>query len=325
MIYYNNNLEITTCPYAFLLLDKEINSLNKKAAVMSLVEYQNFSGSTDTVDLLFLHEWSGWAKILSNLPANAVVFYYDYNYLNVIDTNIFYYPQWLFYVANIENTNFITPDYLFSCACRNFNNGRPGKIYNYQMLKKKLYFDKILFTKFKSIEPFELHALPEMRDSNFKLIVDDFLLDYANWQKMNSSELDLVTSMSILDLDVYKKSLFHIIAETATYQSSLSEKTFKVFAAGQIPIMCGPQYAIKHLRKLGFDVFDDIIDHSYDNILDWKNRIDAMHKSLDKLAELDLNILLPQTHNRRIKNQQYLKSKNLHKMLLDSIIKRLFR
>ena len=220
MIYYNNNLEITTCPYSFLFLDKEINSLNKKVAIMSLVEYQNFSGPMDTVDLLFLHEWSGWAKIPSNLPANAVVFYYDYNYLNVIDTNIFYYPQWLFYVANIENTNFITPDYLFSCACRNFNNGRPGKIYNYQMLKKKSYFNKILFTKFKSIEPFELYALPEMRDFNFKLIVDDFLLDYDNWQKMGELGLDLVTSMSILDLDVYKKSLFHIIAETATHQAT---------------------------------------------------------------------------------------------------------
>jgi hypothetical protein len=325
MIYYNNNLEIINCPYAFLSLDKEINLLDKKVAIMPLVDYQHFSKLTDAVDLLFLHEWSGWAKIPSNLPANVFVFYYDYNYLNVIDTNIFYFPQWLFYVANTKNTGNITTDYLFSCACRNFNNGRPNKIYNYQMLKNKLYFDKILFTKFKSIEPFELYALPEIQDVEFNLIVDKFLIDYNGWQKMDGAGLDLVTSMSAMDLNVYKKSLFHIIAESATHQPALSEKTFKVFAVGQIPIMCGPRYAIQHLRELGFDVFDDIVDHSYDGILDWKTRINAMHTSLDKLAELDINIILDQTHIRRTKNKQHLKSKKLHKILLDPIINQLTR
>lgn len=326
MIYYNKNLEIIDCPYGFSKLDQLINLIDKKVVVMSLDEYQSFSKITNTVDLLFLYEWSGCASIPVNLPANAKIFYYDYTYLDVENTNIFYYPQWLFYVADIEFVNDISTDYMFSCASRNFNNGRPGKIYNYQQLKKKPYWDNILFTKFKSIEPFEFYALKEMRqDLDFKQIVEEFLIDYNSWQSMDSKGLDLITSMSLLDISVYKKSLFHIVAETYIHQSILSEKTFKVFASGQIPIMCGAKHAIKHLRELGFDMFDDIIDHSYDNIDNWQQRIESMHTSLDKLIMIDHKLLLEQTSDRRIKNQQHLKSTDLHKRLLNPIVKRLFR
>jgi hypothetical protein len=324
MIYYNKNLEVISCPYGISFLDNEIKLLNKTAMVMSLAEYKNFSNLTNTVDLLFLYEWSGWLPIPQNLADNTFVFYYDFTQIDSLDKNIFYYPHWLFYVANIESNNDITTDYLFSCACRNFNNGRPGKIYNYQLLKNKNYFNDIFFTKFKSIEPFEFHSLPEVQDEEFSLIINDFLEDYKNWQPMNYDELDLVRSMGTVDLDVYKKSLFHIVAETSIDQTLLSEKTFKVFLSGQIPIMCGPQNAIKHLRDLGFDVFDDIIDHSYDSILHWKERILGMHTCLDSLAKLDHHILLEETYNRRIKNQQHLKSKELHKKLLDPIAKQLF-
>jgi hypothetical protein len=131
--------------------------------------------------------------------------------------------------------------------------------------------------------------------------------------------------MTTTDLDVYKKSLFSIIAETYIHNTILSEKTFKIFAVGQIPIMCGAQHAIKHLRQLGFDVFDDIVDHSYDEIADWQDRIIAMHNCLDKIVQLDHAVLLEKTYDRRLKNIQHLRSKKLHKMLLESIVKQITR
>jgi hypothetical protein len=274
--------------------------------------------------MIFLHEWSGFCYP-SNLPtATTYVFHYDYTKADNI--NIFYYPQWLFYISNVIN-KYVDPDttYPFACACRNFNNGRPGKIYNYQQLKSKTYYNDILITKFKSIEPFEMYALPETKDPIFRQLVDDFLLDYYTWQSLNYGELELVQSMTTINLDVYRKSLFNIIAETSVHHTILSEKTFKVFASGQIPIMCGPKGAIDHLRKLGFDVFDDIVDHSYDFIENWQQRIDIMHTSLDKLVELDHKVLLDQTRDRRIKNQQYLRSVNLHNTLLDPIVKQIIR
>jgi hypothetical protein len=155
-----------------------------------------------------------------------------------------------------------------------------------------------------------------------------FTEEYDSWQLMDSDEatntgLDLVTSMNSTNYDVYKTSLFHIVAETSVNKSLLSEKTYKIFAVGQIPIMCGPQHAISHLRDIGFDVFDDIVDHSYDNIQDNKARIDAMHEVLDYIATLDHAKLLINTTDRRLHNFNHLKSTNLKESLLKLIVSRL--
>lgn len=64
------------------------------------------------------------------------------------------------------------------------------------------------------------------------------------------------------------KSVINIVHDTNDNQHDrilLTEKTFKTFAWHQIPIfVCTPGH-VKMVRELGFDLFDDIIDHSYDS------------------------------------------------------------
>ena len=63
------------------------------------------------------------------------------------------------------------------------------------------------------------------------------------------------------------RSLVSIINETNDNQFTgilLSEKSFKVFAWHQIPIFVSTPGHVNTIRSLGFDVFDDIFDHSYD-------------------------------------------------------------
>lgn len=63
------------------------------------------------------------------------------------------------------------------------------------------------------------------------------------------------------------KSLISVVNETNGYDHTgifLTEKTFKVFAWHQIPIFVATPGHVKVVRELGFDLFDDIIDHSYD-------------------------------------------------------------
>jgi hypothetical protein len=133
----------------------------------------------------------------------------------------------------------------------------------------------------------------------------------------------LVRSLWTFDLDVYKDSLFHIVAETLVESPYISEKTYKIINAGQIPIMCGPKGAIQHLRNLGFDVFDDIVDHSYDNIDNWKLRITTMHKSLDKISMLNHEQIKFDTYQRRLYNQQRLTSIELQQLIFKPIITQL--
>ena len=63
------------------------------------------------------------------------------------------------------------------------------------------------------------------------------------------------------------KSFVSIVHETNNYEHTgifLTEKSFKVFAWHQIPIFVATPGHVQVVRELGFDVFDDIIDHSYD-------------------------------------------------------------
>ena len=63
------------------------------------------------------------------------------------------------------------------------------------------------------------------------------------------------------------ESLLAIVNETHEFNDAnvqLSEKSFKHFAWHQIPIFNASRGHVEVVRNLGFDVFDDIIDHSYD-------------------------------------------------------------
>lgn len=66
----------------------------------------------------------------------------------------------------------------------------------------------------------------------------------------------------------------------------LTEKTVKAYAFKQLPIWFAPQYFVKYQRDLGFDVFDDIIDHySYDKIVHPYDRIPLIVGELKKLVD----------------------------------------
>ena len=78
-------------------------------------------------------------------------------------------------------------------------------------------------------------------------------------------------------------ALVNIICETTEDEShpiNLSEKTFKAFAWHQIPIWhAGPNH-VRETRNLGFDVFDDIINHDYDLVTSYVDRKNKLIESL---------------------------------------------
>jgi hypothetical protein len=105
--------------------------------------------------------------------------------------------------------------------------------------------------------------------------------------------------------DAYQASYINIITETMVRDTIfISEKTWKSVASGQLFFMVGCLGTIRYLRELGVDVFDDIVDHSYDQESDWISRIDRMHDSLDQLMQQDLPTIYEQTKDRRQRNQE---------------------
>jgi len=106
-------------------------------------------------------------------------------------------------------------------------------------------------------------------------------------------------------IDLYKKAPVNVVTETLYYESRgiLTEKLLQAFGALQIPIIIGHRGAVEDARRYGFDMFDDIVDNSFDNMsndIRWREAIDLNKHILRN--EFNYEDLLP----RLKKNQEYL-------------------
>lgn len=83
----------------------------------------------------------------------------------------------------------------------------------------------------------------------------------------------------------YSTTVVEICNETYFEEPShmLTEKTLNMILGCNFPILLCGQGSVEHLESLGFDVFRDIVDHSYDNIQDPMARL---------TSAVDLNIKL---------------------------------
>ena len=95
---------------------------------------------------------------------------------------------------------------------------------------------------------------------------------------------------------IYDHTWINIVTETQYTESPgiISEKTIFALISGQIPIIIGYQGIVEDCRRLGFDMFDDIVDHSYDNMEDgyrWRRALELNQHLLESTS--DLSHLLP--------------------------------
>ena len=106
--------------------------------------------------------------------------------------------------------------------------------------------------------------------------------------------VDGVLTDRVKEFDVanpkFHSCLFNIAAETSSQSEAnwrsvfLTEKTWKAIMQRQIPIWYGVPGLVEHVRSLGFDTFDDILDHHYDAIQDETQR----HQSVfDLIVQLN--------------------------------------
>jgi hypothetical protein len=96
---------------------------------------------------------------------------------------------------------------------------------------------------------------------------------------------------------IFHSCLFNMVVESSSQSDPgiwrsifLTEKTFKAFGLRQIPIWFAVPGLVAEVRKLGFDMFDDIVDHSYDCVEDEPQRFAQVFDQIEKLnSQLDLS------------------------------------
>jgi hypothetical protein len=144
---------------------------------------------------------------------------------------------------------------------------------------------------------------PPVATRGFPILIDRSEVSWTQQRDINFPELD--------------GALYNVICETAYepepgifqlthhHKPGMTEKSYKCFALYQIPIWVAPYRAVSCYRDLGFDVFDDIIDHSYDLEPDPARRISMVadqiqticDQSPDQLIELKQQLVPRFAHN----------------------------
>ena len=128
-----------------------------------------------------------------------------------------------------------------------------------------------------------------------------------------------------IQTEVSEKSYIDVVTESTTgYWPFKTEKCMKPFYNLQFPIIYGHNGIIQDLRDIGFDMFDDIINHDYDIVEEsstlssfeytrelfqktaWIDniRIPKLTKELKRLSTLDIKKLYEDNKDRFIKNQE---------------------
>jgi hypothetical protein len=107
--------------------------------------------------------------------------------------------------------------------------------------------------------------------------------------------VDGVLTDRVQEFDVsntlFHRCLFNIAAETSSQTEAnwrsvfLTEKTWKAVMQRQIPIWYGVPGLVDQIRALGFDTFNDIVDHGYDTILDETQRHQAVFDQIGQINQ----------------------------------------
>lgn len=99
----------------------------------------------------------------------------------------------------------------------------------------------------------------------------------------------------------YYNSFFQLVSETTDRAIFITEKTVAPLLLGKPFLVSGAIGTNDYLRKLGFQLYDELFDYSFDTIEDNATRYDAMCETIKNVTNIPLNEL--QQHHVKIKDK----------------------
>ena len=159
-------------------------------------------------------------------------------------------------------------------------------------------------------------------DPNNKMLVNDYKVITStkklSYYEQNVNWFDSVGNFNqyeYLTLSSYKNSYINIVTESKFNFNEniihITEKTFKPFYYFQIPIFLASHNHVKILRKeYEFYLFDDLIDHSYDDEIDDIKRFHMVIKEIQRLSTMreEISIYYKNNVNKIIHNHNIIKT-----------------
>lgn len=240
--------------------------------------------------------------------------------------NSIYYPYWIttypkgYEIDCIEKNTKFNKTFLYSCL--NFH-PHPHRIANLVKLYQSSYWDQCLITFADAIKQYQEDGYDFCKHPNLEAI-DEFVNNGKQYFIDNLlSLLPLAPDSVLADMSDIKKlleynnrayldSYVNISMESYLDIPYITEKTTKCFLAEQFFIPYAAPGFVQYLNDLGFDTYNDIIDHrSYDSIQNHRDRMQQMHLLLDEMQYWNWPDIYKNTQDRRTANRNLILSEQI--------------
>jgi len=131
----------------------------------------------------------------------------------------------------------------------------------------------------------------------------DYAYEWKHWTpRIINFDINWNRSDGMKDLflppNEFKTSAISLISESNTKCLFYTEKTFVPIFHQRPFVIYGAPYANTYLKNMGFEIFENIIDYSFDSILDDTERCQAYFKEVAKLKDMQYNEIVESTHAR---------------------------
>jgi hypothetical protein len=190
-------------------------------------------------------------------------------------------------VANAYHNR--TPKKLFNCFMSTANVTR--QLCFYELIRKNLINDgAVSYLLNDQLDPVNTNESRVARYQEIKQdpLVDIFdhehqlMLDQIPFKNFDSSlEQAIADSKISLVVETMSWSDQEMFLTEKTFRAVLMPRPFCVYVTGR------QSGAVEYLRNLGFDVYDDIVDHSYDSISDPIQRLLAILEQVEKFRSFN--------------------------------------
>lgn len=272
----------------------------------SLDSVADFVKGVDHVIFDFSHNpWNFDNFVPPQLPVPYTVLANDHKFFYQSLPNVCWFPVF-FYIWNQKNPLFYKEvDFELRSSSKHLDisclNAMPHlhRMIFYHQIKNLVSQNKILFT-FRHIQYAKKSSdwnLLQQEEREWiektHLIANEYKFRYKN---------DVGISH-----EAYQHTALNIVTETTTATGFLSEKICKPLASDQFFLVLAKDCTIKCLSNLGFDTFNDVIDHQrYDRILDMRDRIQAISDYVNEIADKKWTDLYAVYCDRLEKNRKWL-------------------
>jgi hypothetical protein len=232
--------------------------------------------------------------------------------------NVLYMPLFLSWQASLFNQKNIVTDWNSRASVFNFmiNKRRPSRELLLVFLSHFGLTTPDYTLCWKDSNWIERGLLSAMTNNvELQKIIQDTEMDTPSRMYLSGSEVVAANELMYRNqycnnADVYesfvKKDLFEsacvsLITEPVLLEqeSVITEKTIMSVYGGTLPVWVGGWRTADAMRDFGFDVFDDIVDHSYQDLVDPVERcFQAIQKNIDILRDFDRvrDFLLANSH-----------------------------